>query len=154
MAVLDPWPPWPTGGARDWTHILMDTSTFFFTTEPQWELPLSQTLKRLAKCIFKKFSHTHGIWEFLGQGLNPSHSCNLCHSLGNRSFNPLCHIWNSKNVLFSFGKQYFTKMLFMLTYNDLLLLDEYTFRHLLELNSNMVNIGDISLINNSSLWSS
>ena len=29
------------------------------------------------------------IWEFLGQGLNLSHSCNLHHSWGNaRSFNP------------------------------------------------------------------
>ena len=32
----------------------------------------------------------HGIKKFLGQGLNPSHSCDLCHSSGNTgSFNPL-----------------------------------------------------------------
>ena len=31
------------------------------------------------------------MWRFLGQGLNPSRSCNLCHSCSNtRSFNPLC----------------------------------------------------------------
>ena len=31
----------------------------------------------------------HGIWKFLGQELNPSHSCNLCHSCGNaRSLTP------------------------------------------------------------------
>ena len=30
---------------------------------------------------------TCGIWKFLGQGLNPSHSCDLSHSCGNiRSF--------------------------------------------------------------------
>ena len=29
------------------------------------------------------FSHTHGIWKFLGQGLNQSHSCNLHGSSGN-----------------------------------------------------------------------
>ena len=29
--------------------------------------------------------------EFLGQGSDPSHSCDLCHSYGNAgSFNPLC----------------------------------------------------------------
>ena len=35
--------------------------------------------------------HTHSIWKFLGQGLNPSHICDLCHSWGNaESFNSLC----------------------------------------------------------------
>ena len=29
------------------------------------------------------WSCTHGTWEFLGQGLNPSRSCNLHHSCGN-----------------------------------------------------------------------
>ena len=39
-----------------------------------------------------------GIWKFLGQGFNPSCSCNLCHSCGNtRSFNPL-HPWVIKPV--------------------------------------------------------
>ena len=34
--------------------------------------------------------HTHGIWKFLDQGLNPSHSYDLCHSCRNaRPFNPL-----------------------------------------------------------------
>ena len=36
------------------------------------------------------FGNTHGIWKFLGQGLNLSRSCHLCHSWGNReSSNPL-----------------------------------------------------------------
>ena len=29
------------------------------------------------------FGCTRGIWKFPGQGLNPSHSCDLCHSWGN-----------------------------------------------------------------------
>ena len=28
-------------------------------------------------------SCAHGMWKFTGQGSNPSHSCNLCHSCGN-----------------------------------------------------------------------
>ena len=33
----------------------------------------------------------HGIWKFLGQELNPSHSCRICHHScsTNGSFNPL-----------------------------------------------------------------
>ena len=35
--------------------------------------------------------YTHSIWRFLGQGLNPSCSHNLCHGSTNTgSFNPLC----------------------------------------------------------------
>ena len=34
--------------------------------------------------------HTHGIWKFLGQGLNPNNSYNLSHSCSNAgSLNPL-----------------------------------------------------------------
>ena len=40
--------------------------------------------------FFFFYSHTRGIWKFLGQGLNPSWSCDLLHSCSNaRSFNPL-----------------------------------------------------------------
>ena len=36
------------------------------------------------------YGHTHGIWKFLGQGSNLSHSCDLQCSCGiTRSFNPL-----------------------------------------------------------------
>ena len=36
------------------------------------------------------YCHIPSIGKFLGQGLNPSHSCNLHHSSDNaRSFNPL-----------------------------------------------------------------
>ena len=41
--------------------------------------------------FFNFFCHTHGIWKFLGQGLNLSPSCDLCHSCSNTgSFNTLC----------------------------------------------------------------
>ena len=34
------------------------------------------------EAFFKKkiFGHAHGLWKFLGQGLNLSHSCDLSHS--------------------------------------------------------------------------
>ena len=32
---------------------------------------------------FSFLGPTRGIWKFSGQGLNPSHSCNLCHSCSN-----------------------------------------------------------------------
>ena len=59
------------------------------------------------------FSHTCGIWKFLGQGLNPSQSCNLHHNCQilnplhrareptdastetRQIINPLCHSRNS-----------------------------------------------------------
>ena len=38
--------------------------------------------------LFLFFVYTQGIWKFLGQGLNLSHSCSLCCSYGNaRAFN-------------------------------------------------------------------
>ena len=37
----------------------------------------------LAHISFFFFQHTHSIWKFPGQGSNPSHSCNLCHSCDN-----------------------------------------------------------------------
>ena len=40
--------------------------------------------------VFFFFCHTHGLWKFLGQGLNLSHSCNLCHSFGNARSLTLC----------------------------------------------------------------
>ena len=33
--------------------------------------------------LFIFFGHTHGEWDFLGQGLNLSCSCNLYHSCSN-----------------------------------------------------------------------
>ena len=40
---------------------------------------------------------TRGIWKFLGQGLNPSHSYDLHRSWSNsRSFNPLC--WDRDQI--------------------------------------------------------
>ena len=40
-----------------------------------------------------------GIWKFLGQRLNLSCSCDLCHSCGNtRSFNSLCQAWDQIHI--------------------------------------------------------
>ena len=40
--------------------------------------------------FFYFYGCTHGTWKFLGQELNPRHSCDLRHSCSNdRSFNPL-----------------------------------------------------------------
>ena len=33
--------------------------------------------------FFKFYGHTHCIWNFPGQGLNPSHRCDSCHSCSN-----------------------------------------------------------------------
>ena len=50
--------------------------------------------------FFKFYGCTHDIRKFLGQGLNLSHSCNLCHSWGNaRSFNPLCWAGDQTHIL-------------------------------------------------------
>ena len=42
-------------------------------------------------CFFLFFNgHTCSVWKFLGQGLNPSCSCDLCHRCSNTgSFHPL-----------------------------------------------------------------
>ena len=34
-------------------------------------------------CLFFCCCYAHGIWRFLGQGLNLSYICDLCHSCGN-----------------------------------------------------------------------
>ena len=41
-------------------------------------------------CLFVCFCLTCGIWKFLGQGSNPSCSCNPCHSCGNSRFLTHC----------------------------------------------------------------
>ena len=52
---------------------------------PPWEVFL-----RLSLSLFFN-GCTCGIWKFLGQGLNPSHSCNPCRWCGSaESFDPLC----------------------------------------------------------------
>ena len=38
--------------------------------------------KHSMEFLFVFYGRTHGIWKFLDQGLNPSHSCDLCHSCG------------------------------------------------------------------------
>ena len=44
---------------------------------------------------FVFYGHTCGIWKFPGQGLNPSHSWDLCRSCGNaRCGNPQCSCGN------------------------------------------------------------
>ena len=71
--------------------------------------------------FFFFYGHTHSIWKFLDQGLNPSHSCDLCHSCSNagslthcarpgvepalpqrqeKIIKPLCHSGNSRKRFF------------------------------------------------------
>ena len=47
-------------------------------------------------------SCTHGIWKFLGQGLNPSRSCNLRHGCGNAS--SLTHFATAGSPVTTFWK--------------------------------------------------
>ena len=46
-------------------------------------LDVNLKIYKMGTFLFSFFCHAHGIWKFLGQGLNPSHSCKLCHSSGN-----------------------------------------------------------------------
>ena len=48
--------------------------------------------------FFSFFGHTSGIWMFLSQGSNPSHSCNLCHCYGNTG--SLTHCTTSETPVF------------------------------------------------------
>ena len=64
-------------------------------TEPSWvcvvrHLILVNFSSLVSNFLFFFNGHTHGVWKFLGQGLNPSHSCELGHSCGDDgSFNLL-----------------------------------------------------------------
>ena len=57
-----------------------------------WNLKSLSCKRTSYSCpIYLFISCTRDMWKFLGEGLNPSHSCKLCHSCGNNgSFNPLC----------------------------------------------------------------
>ena len=46
------------------------------------KIDLKEQLFSLSLSIFF-YGCTHDLWKFPGQGLNPSLSCNLCHSCGN-----------------------------------------------------------------------
>ena len=61
----------PLSEAKDRTCILMVTSRIHYC----WAMT-GTPLPFLFCCI-------HGVWKFLGQGLNLSHNCNLSHSWGN-----------------------------------------------------------------------
>ena len=79
----------------------------FLSTEPRWEAPFFITATQFSTVrlfyitnplhmdiylfLFTYFyGHTCSLWKFLGQRLNPSHSCDLHHSCSNaRSFNSL-----------------------------------------------------------------
>ena len=59
-----------------------------------WDLKVRQQKSSnklpLLHNFFSFYGHTHSIWKFPGQGLNPSHSCKLSHSCCNAgSFNTL-----------------------------------------------------------------
>ena len=42
-----------------------------------------------------------GIWKFPGQGSNPSHNCDLCHSFGNTRSLTHCATVGTQRVLLS-----------------------------------------------------
>ena len=118
----------PLSGARDQTHILIDTIGFvtcWAITTPHVNFNVKNHVKFSCKlrgkmsptfpwlhfiqyCIktvvffffflsFFSFSFLAVPWhaEFLGQGSDPSHSCDLHCSCGNAgSFNPLCQTRN------------------------------------------------------------
>ena len=43
----------------------------------------SELAFRIVLFAFSLFRHTCGLWKFLGQGWNSSHTCDLCHSYSN-----------------------------------------------------------------------
>ena len=45
--------------------------------------PSGSSLQFFGVFLFFFFRHTYDIWKFPGQGSNPRHICNLCHSCGN-----------------------------------------------------------------------
>ena len=61
----------PLSEARDWTHVLMDTSRVCYCWATVGTPPPP----------FKNFfGHAHGMWKLPGQGLNPCHSSNQSHN--------------------------------------------------------------------------
>ena len=48
---------------------------------------------------FVVFGQIHGIWKFVGQGSNLSHSCDLCHSCGNAGLLAHCTGWGIEPAL-------------------------------------------------------
>ena len=71
----------PVSKARDGTCVFVDASKIRY--------PLSHNGN--AYFFFLIFyGYTCSIWKFLGQGLNPSHICDLCYNCSNaRPFSPL-----------------------------------------------------------------
>ena len=68
-----------------WMYILLNTK---ISVDIQ-SLLLGDFLKAILNSFFLNVC-THSIWKFLGHGLNPSNSWDLCCSCSNiRSFNPL-----------------------------------------------------------------
>ena len=79
--------PNPLSEARDRTCILMDTSRISFCRA---------TIGIPIIIVLKFYIHTHSIWKFPGQGLNPIHICDLCCNCGGNlgSFNLMCQAGN------------------------------------------------------------
>ena len=100
-----------TCSASSWDHVLQRMPCL-------WSLPGGRLL-----IFFSLLSYTSGRWKFLGQGPNPSCSCNLRHSSGNAGalthctgpgikpaplhrqhqiLNPPCHSRNSSKPFVNF----------------------------------------------------
>ena len=61
-----------------------ETLSLSLIPDNHWSIPI-------VFFFFLFYGCTCGVWKFPGQGLNPSHSCDLCHSCSNvEFFNPLC----------------------------------------------------------------
>ena len=77
-AMLD-WIFNPLSKARDWSHILMDTS------------PVHCPWATIGTSPPSPHGHTSSIWKFPGQRLNQSYSCSLHHSHSNTRSK--LHLW-------------------------------------------------------------
>ena len=79
-----------TGSLTHWVRLGIEPESSwlpvgFMTTDPWWELP--DVILFMAKSysfFFPSFlGYTWSLWKFLGQGSNPSHIFEQCHSCGN-----------------------------------------------------------------------
>ena len=85
---------WDTGRCRSWRFLTLPTVScppslpFQPCLSPSYNNPFKILLKRISpySCsegfffffFLSFYGHTHATWTFPGEGLNPSHSCDLC----------------------------------------------------------------------------
>ena len=82
------------GWAGQWSFgVPVDSVLFLTQGSPQtYRTPNYNAAPHHVFCAIFFFNGcTRGTWKFPGQGLNLTHSCDLCHSCSNAgSFNPRC----------------------------------------------------------------